>query len=116
MYNKVFRWGMIVGTAVLAIVICKTCMVKRRTGEMMRQRRQPQIQMQEQMHVQQPYVYNLGAHTFPLNQQVQMARPYYPEPQPLRAACHPRHPEQLTVRGRPHESFMKEQVPTQSVE
>lgn len=83
---------------------------------MMRQRRDQQIQMQEQMQMQQPYVYNISSHPYPLNQSVQMARPYYQEPQVARAPSAPRQPEQHVVRGRPHESFMKEQSQTQSVE
>ena len=82
---------MIIGTAVLAIVICKTCVAKRRrTSAIMRQRRDQQIQMQEQMQMQQPYVYNISSHPYPLNQPVQMARPYYQEPQVARAPCAPR--------------------------
>jgi hypothetical protein len=48
--------------------------------------------MQQQMQMQQPYVYNLGAHTYPVNQQIQMARPYHPEPQVVRQTCPPRQP------------------------
>ena len=52
-----FRWGMLIGTAILAILLCKFCVAKRRRCRNMRQQiRNQQLQMQSPQ-VYQPYGY-----------------------------------------------------------
>lgn len=87
-YNHIFRWGMIIGTAVLGCIMVKFCVAKRRRcRQNRRDHRQPQMQMQMQgPHVMHPHAHNVqylgqpatqpvSQYAYPVNQPVQMGRP-----------------------------------------
>lgn len=120
-YNKMFKWGMIIGTGVLAFILIKFCVAKRRRNQMIRrqmQQRQPQIQMQPS------YPQTMSPYVYPINQPVQMGRPctqpapqiqrqeqfQYPQPQRL---IQPMNVPQ-TIRGRPHDSILRQQPQPQA--
>lgn len=119
-----FRWGMLIGTVVLACVLCKFCVAKRRRCRQMRQQmRNQQMQMPSPhiMHPQAYQTYHQGVHmaqpvnqyAYPSNQQyvnqhIQMGRPPKAERQ-----MNQRAPAQ-EVRGRPHESCMMREPQVQN--
>lgn len=96
-FHKFFKFGLVIGTGVLAVIVFKFCVAKRRRCREMRQARRPaEVQMQPNA---QPYLYNIQAPTYPQPVPFQVARPYQPQPQPP------------VVRGRPHDSFIRQAQP-----
>lgn len=97
---------MIVGTAVLAVIVFKFCKAKRlrNRNRMMNMNQQQQVQMQ------QPYLYSIGQpvhpHPYPSAPapHIQLARPYQ-EPLPVPTTA---------VRGRVHDSFIRQSVPVEN--
>lgn len=105
-FNKIFRYGLIIGTAAIAIILFKFCRAKR-----MRNRNRAQ-QMYSNEHQQayiqqQPQPIFINPNAYPA-QPVQMGRPY-PQPQP-QAQSEPQ------IRGRVHDSFIRPQVVENPVE
>jgi hypothetical protein len=119
-YRHMFKWGMIIGTGVLACILFKFCAAKRKYRRAMRQQmRGQQMQMQDP-HVVQPYGYPINQPAFsPYPQQVyaqpnvQMGRPQAPQGRPMQQQPYQRPAAAPQVRGRPHESCMMREVPAE---
>ena len=105
---------MIIGTAVLAFILCKFCIAKRRRCQQVRtqminqqgQMRTQQMQMQSP-HLMQHQAYSVNQHAYPTHpQQIYPAHPQ--QVQMGRAQSQERQAAPQAVRGRPHDSCMRQ--------
>lgn len=105
-YNKMFRYGLIIGTAAIAVMLFKFCKAKRMRNRNRAQQMYPNEHQQAYIQ-QQPQPIFLNPNAYPV-QPIQMGRPY-PQPQP-QAQSEPQ------IRGRVHDSFIRPQVVENPVE